>query len=205
MIMNVPGVPDIVARINEELPPEIRLWGYVGLCYRHIFPCNGFSGSSAKFLQRTSVRFISAHSSFELMLNITIRICDSRKYTYFFPTYMLIPPKPGSGLHQTLGRYVDSLVPATDESVHNKAHSFWADLDFPSKESELAKKRAWRVEPAQMEQLRAIARKFEGTHNFHNFTVARDFNDRSNQRHMKEIEVSNPSRNHFFVRSRCVL
>lgn len=35
MIMNVPGVEDMVTRINEELPPEIRLWGYVGL----ILPC----------------------------------------------------------------------------------------------------------------------------------------------------------------------
>lgn len=29
MITSVPDVPDMVARINEELPPEIRLWGYV--------------------------------------------------------------------------------------------------------------------------------------------------------------------------------
>ena len=29
MIMDVPGVPDMVSRINEELPPEIRLWGFV--------------------------------------------------------------------------------------------------------------------------------------------------------------------------------
>jgi tRNA pseudouridine38-40 synthase len=29
MIVTVPGIRDIVARINEELPPEIRVWGYV--------------------------------------------------------------------------------------------------------------------------------------------------------------------------------
>jgi tRNA pseudouridine38-40 synthase len=29
MIITIPGVKDIVSRINEELPPEIRLWGYV--------------------------------------------------------------------------------------------------------------------------------------------------------------------------------
>lgn len=59
MIMNVPGVPDTVARINEELPPEIRLWGYVGLfsLSSYIPPHNGLSGSSAKFLQCTFVRF----------------------------------------------------------------------------------------------------------------------------------------------------
>lgn len=29
MITAIPGVIDIVARINEELPAEIRVWGYV--------------------------------------------------------------------------------------------------------------------------------------------------------------------------------
>jgi hypothetical protein len=29
MIMSVPGIPDMVSRINEELPPQIRLWGFV--------------------------------------------------------------------------------------------------------------------------------------------------------------------------------
>lgn len=105
---------------------------------------------------------------------------------------MLIPPKPKSGLHRTLEQYAGSLVLAADESGL-KPHSFWAHSDFPTKESELAEKRTWRVEPIQVEQLRAMARKFEGTHNFHNFTVARDFNDRSNQRHMKKIEVSKMS------------
>lgn len=157
MIMNVPGVSDMVTRINDELPPEIRLWGYVRV-----------------------------QNSFNARL-----ICDSRKYTYFFPLYMLIPPKPKSGLHRTLEQYAGSLVLAADESGL-KPHSFWAHSDFPTKESELAEKRTWRVEPIQVEQLRAMARKFEGTHNFHNFTVARDFNDRSNQRHMKKIEISDP-------------
>lgn len=29
LIKDIPGVPDLVARINEELPPEIRLWSIV--------------------------------------------------------------------------------------------------------------------------------------------------------------------------------
>jgi tRNA pseudouridine38-40 synthase len=29
IITPVPGVPDLVARVNEELPPEIRLWSIV--------------------------------------------------------------------------------------------------------------------------------------------------------------------------------
>jgi tRNA pseudouridine38-40 synthase len=30
MITAVPSVPDIIARINTELPPQIRVWSYVG-------------------------------------------------------------------------------------------------------------------------------------------------------------------------------
>lgn len=30
MIMSMPGAPDMVIRINKELPPEIRVWGCVG-------------------------------------------------------------------------------------------------------------------------------------------------------------------------------
>ena len=29
MISSIPDVPNLVAHINEFLPPEIRLWGYV--------------------------------------------------------------------------------------------------------------------------------------------------------------------------------
>jgi hypothetical protein len=113
---------------------------------------------------------------------------------------LLIPPKPGSGLHRTLGEYAASIVSGVDENVL-KVHPFWTKSDFPTKEVELAAKRAWRVGPTQMEELRAMARKFEGTHNFHNFTVARDFSDRSNKRHMKKIEVSEMSDTDFLIRS----
>ena len=53
----------------------------------------------------------------------------------------------------------------------------------------MVRKKAWRVGSEQMNQLRATAKKFEGTHNFYNFTVGRDMKDRSSMRHMKLIEV----------------
>ena len=110
------------------------------------------------------------------------RLCDSRKYTYYFPSYLLIPPKPGSGLHNTsaLG---DSPV-----------HPFWKDYPADSLPADdLNRKRAWRASLEDMKRLRAAATRFEGTHNFHNFTVARDFNDRACQRFMKSIEVGDPA------------
>ncbi|KAF7356266.1 tRNA pseudouridine synthase 1 [Mycena venus] len=157
MITHVPGVPDITARINEELPPEIRLWG-------------AFQNS---FNPRT--------------------LCDSRKYTYFFPTYMLIPPKPSSALYRVLTEHAASLTPPTPSPI--AGHPFWADgaADAPTEESaDMVRKRAWRAEPAHVEQLRTIAQKYIATHNFHNFTVNGAFSDRSNQRILKNIEIADP-------------
>ncbi|KAF9454250.1 pseudouridine synthase [Macrolepiota fuliginosa MF-IS2] len=152
MIMNIPGVPDLVSRVNELLPPEIRLWGYARVQ-------NSFNARIA---------------------------CDSRKYTYYFPSYLLIPPKPGSNQHRVLSQHAESLGHTSALS-----HSFWDDLQ-PSREIDMQRKRAWRVGQDQIEKLRAAAQRFVGTHNFHNFTVGRDVSDKSNQRHIKSVEIADP-------------
>lgn len=59
-----------------------------------------------------------------------------------------------------------------------------------SKEEDLARKRAFRVSSEVVDQLRATVKKYEGSHNFHNFTVGREYNDRSCVRIMKKIEVN---------------
>ena len=125
------------------------------------------------------------------------RSCDSRKYTYFFPTYLLIPPRPGSGLFYSLRRQNGNLP----------VHKFWDFLKQTSGEAngensnqmklaaqleELQRKRAWRIGVTELIALRAAVKRFEGTHNFHNFTVDKDFRDRSNQRHMRDIQVADP-------------
>ena len=39
IITNVPGVSNLITRINEELPPEIRLWNFVS-CPKIRRKCN---------------------------------------------------------------------------------------------------------------------------------------------------------------------
>lgn len=111
--------------------------------------------------------------------------CDSRKYTYFFPTYLLLPPKPNTALALTL----------QSSSEPSKPHPFWdiPNIESTTPEEDLARKRTWRVGTDMIESLKTAARKFEGTHNFHNFTIGREYGDRSNQRHMIRIEVSDPA------------
>ncbi|KAJ7763584.1 pseudouridine synthase [Mycena maculata] len=159
MITHVPGVPDMTARINEELPPEIRVWGYVRVQ-------NSFNPRA---------------------------LCDSRKYTYFFPSYLLIPPKPTSALYRVLTEHAAALSPPLPSPL--AGHPFWVnggDAATDADGEDMARKRAWRVGPAQLAKLRASAQKYIATHNFHNFTVNGEFGDRSNQRIMKNIVIADP-------------
>lgn len=168
MITARPDVPDILARVNEELPPEIRLWGYVRV--------------QNSFNPRT--------------------LCDSRKYTYFFPSYLLIPPRPGSNLMRALQKYAEDSNPdnnntttATITTSTTSTHPFWdgVDLATESLQDTLTRKRLWRVPIEQVDELRSIVTKFLGSHNFHNFTVGKEVNERSNFRHMKAIEIAEPA------------
>ncbi|THH11866.1 hypothetical protein EW145_g374 [Phellinidium pouzarii] len=105
VITAVPGVPNLVTRVNEELPPEIRLWS------------------------------ISASNS---------------------------------------------STPTQDSVVDEPLHQFWADAGLDgSREQDMLLKKRWRVGAEQVETLRAAAKRFEGTHNFHNYTVGREQTDRS--------------------------
>ncbi|KAG1788258.1 pseudouridine synthase [Suillus plorans] len=159
LITAIPGVTDWVARVNEELPQEIRVWG--------------------------SVR---VQNSFNARMS-----CDSRKYTYFFPSYLLIPPKPGSGFQRAYEKHAQSMQGIVP--LDSSAHSFWSAPESHSSTpmDDLLRKRSWRISSDQVELIRRTANKFEGTHNFHNFTVGREFGDRSNQRHMWKIEISDPA------------
>ena len=188
LINIIPGVPNLVARINEELPPEIRLWSIVRLPSPPYFRASEFAFSDLpSFECRTrSTRERPCHlaHTYRLLADPAHddRTCDSRKYTYFFPSYLMIPPKPGSGLANTLKA----------QGTECPAHPFWEGVDNEQQatpQDDLRRKRAYRIAPEQLASLREAANKFEGSHNFHNFTVGRDFRDRSCQRFLKSIEV----------------
>ncbi|KAI0089927.1 pseudouridine synthase [Irpex rosettiformis] len=159
LITSIPGVPDIVARINQELPPEIRLWGFERV-----------------------LKSFNARST-----------CDSRKYTYYFPSYLLIPPKPGSGQHKILSEHQAGSTSESTPNTDPLSHPFWKDIPAESpKDEDLSRKRDFRASQDAVEQLRATVKKYEGSHKFHNFTVGREYNDRSCVRVMKKIEIAEP-------------
>lgn len=105
---------------------------------------------------------------------------------------MLLPPKPGSPLHSRIQESTTS-QPLGGTSTFPTSDDFWTNIELDSliPDSELALKRKWRISVEQLAALREAAHLFEGTHNFHNFTVGREVGDRANMRYMKSIEVAN--------------
>ncbi|PVF97115.1 pseudouridine synthase [Serendipita vermifera] len=155
IIMELPGVTDLVEHINEQLPPEIRIWDIV----------------------RTQNSFNSRMA------------CDSRKYSYCFPTYMLIPPAPDS----LAGKAIRS---NSDPSYDSSQHPFWQDVtnqEITTKETLHRLRTQWRIDKETLNRFKSIVEMYVGTHNFWNFTVGREFKEAASQRNMKSIEVVPPA------------
>ncbi|KAG8796307.1 tRNA pseudouridine synthase 1 [Ceratobasidium sp. 428] len=144
MITEPPDTPDLVARLNELLPPEIRVW-------RFVRALNAFNSSA----------------------------CDSRVYEYLLPAYALLPPKPGT----PMARHTK---PPSVQDVGSGPD--WAYWDRPDADN-LDTMHRWRISDAQLVTLRESAKAYEGTHNFHNFTVRLDHSDPSGLRYMLGIDV----------------
>lgn len=84
---------------------------------------------------------------------------------------------------------LDLLDPSIDLSSL-PAGKFWNTIGTSySYKQDLALKRKWRMDGDTLRRIRECVEKYEGSHNFHNFTVGKDFKDRSSQRVMKKMEV----------------
>lgn len=163
-----PPVPaefaDLTAYVNSFLPPQIRMWG-----------------------------FVKAMKSFQART-----FCDSRVYEYLLPSYCLLPPASSDPLATVL----DETSPGWREVV--KAPLEFSDaapvVDTPEGEEqdprsrgEFERRRAWRVDPDSMARFRALIDEYKGTHNFHNYTVGKPFNDSTVKRFMISLDVRDPA------------
>ncbi|CAG7851679.1 tRNA pseudouridine synthase 1; AltName: Full=tRNA pseudouridylate synthase 1; AltName: Full=tRNA-uridine isomerase 1 [Serendipita indica DSM 11827] len=151
IIMDVPGVPNLVAAINSNLPEEIRVWDIV----------------------RTQNSFNSR----------------TRKYTYFLPTYMLLPPEPTSVT-------ATALRESSGEAYDVAEHPFWksvANQPITPESTLFMLRKKWRIDEDTLNRFKAALNTFIGTHNFWNFTVGREYKEAAAKRHIKTIEVSEPA------------
>ncbi|WFD35568.1 tRNA pseudouridine(38-40) synthase [Malassezia cuniculi] len=176
LILEPPQVPEgqtLVEYVNTLLPEQIRLWDI-----RRV---------QSAFNARTS--------------------CDSRMYEYLLPTYVFLPPKPMSSMWRMLRRLDHApdgeaqegetdLAPwedplTRDDPVLN--HPFWREHGYTSDfATDVAAKRNWRISAEQLDRVRAVFSEYTGSHNFHNYTVGKEFRDKSAYRNMKRLSISEP-------------
>ncbi|ORY24576.1 pseudouridine synthase [Naematelia encephala] len=173
MILEPPipeGFKDLADYVNSFLPPTIRMWG-----------------------------FVRTVKSFQARLT-----CDSRKYEYVFPSYCLLPPSrtdplalqldaSSPGWRDTLGaaaEFADAAEPTVKSGEGGEGEG---DVDVdPKARGEYERRRGWRIDPGTMGRFRDLVKEYLGTHNFHNYTVGKPFNDRTVKRYMIEINVRDP-------------
>lgn len=143
-------------------------------------------------LQRTNVRPPSPLLPPTSRLTTTPQnsACDTRVYEYLLPSYTLLPPRPGTHLHQ------QTVANATKAGLTFEEHKFWKGYDHdaaleaakaaPATEplgdsekdvaadaemtparrrtmAELAKKRGFRISKEEVERFRQLMKAYLGT------------------------------------------
>ncbi|GAA6021610.1 hypothetical protein JCM11491_001236 [Sporobolomyces phaffii] len=170
LILNPPDMPadtPFEDWVNKFLPPAIRLW--------------------------TTVRVQGAFDPRKL--------CDQRQYEYTLPTHVFLGPKPSCEMGKMLekARSTPPTVegaepqPPITSAIIEASAAFWSSRPESSGFSDdvIAKKK-WRISKDALEQAREFVKAYEGSHNYYNFTVGKDFRDRSCQRVMRKLEISEP-------------
>ncbi|KAK4048363.1 tRNA pseudouridine synthase 1 [Microbotryomycetes sp. JL221] len=176
---NKPAEQPLEEYLNTFLPSTIRIWSIVRV--------------QGAFNPRT--------------------MCDQRQYEYTMPTHVLLGPKPGTVMsqwlikcraqakkqHTTATAHSESPAASTSSlpeatlAAESATKEFWSTRPQDSTwQQDLVAKRAWRIPTPLVEALKAFVQAYEGSHNFYNYTVGKDFRDRSAQRLMRKLEVSEP-------------
>ncbi|KAI8967561.1 pseudouridine synthase [Mycotypha africana] len=153
----------MINRINAALLSDpIRVWGYV-----------------------ETQRSFSAKNS-----------CGSRIYEYMLPSYALKCLEPIRTLKNTKITLNPSIyhsdfipLPSSNEELENRQET-------PSmryvKLIDTEKLRSYRIDTERLERFEAALSLYKGTHNFHNYTNGKAFEDMSANRHIISVEVNGP-------------
>jgi tRNA pseudouridine38-40 synthase len=170
MIIKPPGLEtaeDLTKAINERLPEDIRVWSWTRTL-------QGFNART--WVPSYSTRGFRWHDC---------SACDTRVYEYLLPSYALLPPRPGTYLHQQILRNAEKAGLSYEE------HEFWKGYDHdaaledakaqdqataqvgegeaemtPARRrtmAELAKKRSFRILKEEVERFRELMKSYLGT------------------------------------------
>ncbi|KAJ1341004.1 tRNA pseudouridine(38-40) synthase [Batrachochytrium salamandrivorans] len=116
--------------------------------------------------------------------------CDARIYEYLLPTYVLAPATPNHYPLSALGM-------AAGVTIENMGRIYAAPIEITKiSAEEMRVLHGYRVAADKLDTFRSILSEYVGTHNYHNFTLGRKFDDKSSVRYIISFACSDP-----FIRS----
>ena len=190
LILEPPSLPEgttIEDHINSFLPPAIRVWSCLRvqgsfnprlLCdqrrYQYTVPTHVFLGPKPGSPMSDWVTKARAQALASPSLNAVV---------------VLAPDTPAetSEVEKETEKEKDR---ASAAEACAESDNFWAaQPDDTAFLADVAAKREWRVSQGLLANVRSFFAAYEGSHNFYNYTVGKDFRDRSCQRVMRKLEV----------------
>lgn len=112
-------------------------------------------------------------------------LCDSRVYEYLLPTCAFMKPI----------KKIMTDTPTTDNDLMictNDPVNPIVKYTTRSTPELIQERHDYRATEEQLETFTSALKEFEGTHNYHNYTNGKGFNDKSANRYIMSINVSDP-------------
>lgn len=207
---NLPADTPLEDYLNTFLPPAIRIWAIIGV-QGGFDPRHGCDQRHYEYTLPTHV-FLAPKPG--CAMAEWIQKSRTTKPAAPVPstaTESTIPSSEAAGtasIESTTESIIETdEIPVTDTSAEPipttstsestaddvaiaSSAAFWAaQPDNSTFAMDAQAKKIWRISPELLESARKFVKAYEGSHNYYNYTVQKDFRDRSCQRVMRELQV----------------
>lgn len=188
---------DVVEKINQNLPEQIRVWGINRT--NKSFECRKLCGSRVYEYLIPSYSFLPPKpgSAFAERLKEVAKekpgvTKDDPEGGQFWADVEKKLAAEGVS-KEDLRSYQEVTEEGEEAPEESSANSkLGASVIKKIKTIENASRRDYRISEERLEKIRECFKLYEGVHNFHNFTLGKGFKDASSQRFMKSLAVSEP-------------
>jgi tRNA pseudouridine38-40 synthase len=185
--------PDILTKINDNLPETIRVWGIERT--NKAFDCRKMCGSRVYEYLMPTYAFIAPKPSSalakrikteeELHPDITRKDPESAEFWEKYEESL----KEANFTEEDLDR-INNFKPVPRDEFDENDSTVQLIRRFKAVENN--QKRSYRISKEKLDLMRGAMNIYLGHHNFHNFTLGKSFKDASASRYMKDITVSEP-------------
>ncbi|KAK9480567.1 pseudouridine synthase [Lipomyces japonicus] len=196
---------NIVEKINKNLPPTIRLWGYTrttkgfecrkqcdSRVYEYLIPSYAFIAPKP-----TSNLYRRMKESSDAFPNVVLEDKESEKYwNEVFDLCREAGVDAETLADDIIQTGVDFSAKKKNGEVKSEETVQYTREQYAAikkvKQIEYDARKAYRISKERLDRVREALKVYEGHHNFHNFTIGKEYNDPSAKRFMKSLTASEP-------------